>query len=622
MGQPSKKILAELILMATIAIGQAHADTSIKTTDSLKDRVPTASSSLKNKAASNKSNISNTVKKNNVLPSDRIKKGLGQKALGNQNNGMLNQAKELNGFQRLNPTDAIKQPGSSQPMRRGNVNSRGEMTQQTPHDGRIGGDTATSSSGFNNGSKTGSGHTVINPSIKGNVTPPPSSPMSQPATSGTNTNSHKARRFNGVGDNPDHFQLPNGDNAPANDRNGGAGVPNNRGGVDYPDGTSMNGAAASPTTVTNPDGSESQYAERFTTTDVATGNSRETFRLSNGQLIEDNGSIDRKADGSLVNRDTGEMVRVDPATGDTVVIGSNGVERSRSPSPLAQGSSIERIEPSGNHYGEGSDMRGGTRIHHGVGDTADTATLSNGEVIILKEGMIVASDGAVLNPMTGEVIKVDPVTGATSSSHEGYTPGASHGPDTKDPTDNTDSDDGDSGGDDGDSDSDDGDSDSDDGDSGDDSGGDSGGDSGDDDGGDDADSGKEGAAEYREGGNSYNRAPGAKIVDDFVGKKTGENKDVEATNPEPCGEGDNSGRVAQPGPENGSNCLPGNMGSGDGEEGPTAPRVEDNIPTTPTGTRGSSQVINPTGVEERFNETNNALDTLEAIEQTVNPDSR
>jgi hypothetical protein len=64
------------------------------------------------------------------------------------------------------------------------------------------------------------------------------------------------------------------------------------------------------------------------------------------------------------------------------------------------------------------------------------------------------------------------------------------------------------------------------------------------------------------------------------------------------------------------------MGSGDGEEGPTAPRVEDNIPTTPTGTRGSSQVINPTGVEERFNETNNALDTLEAIEQTVNPDSR
>lgn len=97
-------------------------------------------------------------------------------------------------------------------------------------------------------------------------------------------------------------------------------------------------------------------------------------------------------------------------------------------------------------------------------------------------------------------------------------------------------------------------------------------------------------------------------------------KQPESTKPEPCAEGDGSGRVAQPGPEGESNCVLGNLGSSDDEEN-SAPSVEDNLPvnTGMTAEDRRNMVINPTGIEERMDDRNHALETIEAIEGVVNP---
>jgi len=324
---------------------------------------------------------------------------------------------------------------------------------------------------------------------------------------------------------------------------------------------------------------------------------------------------------------------------------SGGIERVESGTPSAIGS-IERVEsgsssmPGGiervgsterNSYGipGGGDYRGGTRVNHGIHGNPDTATLSNGEEVLLNENIEVKGDGSLHDNTTGRNVRVDPKTGETVVTNPGdseisRTP-APNGNSGDEPQDGNNSKDSGSNQTESDNKSDVDSNDSDD----------SGTGNNDNDSGETDDGGTEtgegetetegGAAEYGEGSTAYNRAPGAKVIDDFVAKKTGEKNDVESVTPEPCGDDDGSGPVSEPTPGEVSNCLPGAIQGEEEEEQAQPPTVEEHLAsrTARSTDNPREQVVNPSGLDdERLEDYNPAMETLEAIGHGINPGNR
>jgi hypothetical protein len=449
------------------------------------------------------------------------------------------------------------------------------------------------------------------------------------------------------------YELPNGQQVPRFLVKGDSGKPDGEGGVTYesgrrvyvdPDtgetvGVEANGEersrdAAPPSVGTTGTGS---------TTESLDSNGTPSYQLGNGEHVpqtnEDGSPALLNADGSVTYTRVGEGGQIETVTFGATEDGMTVIERegemtfSFGPKERAQNGSgnIERIESSSNNYGGNGDMRGGTRINHGVGGAPDTASMGGGAIFELSPGDVVNANGSVTHGATGDTYSMNPAGQIVINRADGSTD-VKPGPNGATSTSNNDAGSGDdNSGDDNSGDDNSGDDNSGDDNSGDDNSGDdnSGDDnSGDDNSGDDADTGgdtdtggEEGTTEYREGGSNYNRAPGAKVINDFVGKKTGEKRDVESGTPAPCGEDDGSGRVAQPGPEGGTPCTP-SIGNSDEEESET-PSAEEQLTnrerSRQNGTVGQESVVNPGRFEDQMPDSNHALDTLDAIEQSVNP---
>ncbi|MGH1440732.1 MAG: hypothetical protein ACRBBR_11500 [Cellvibrionaceae bacterium] len=310
---------------------------------------------------------------------------------------------------------------------------------------------------------------------------------------------------------------------------------------------------------------------------------------------------------------------------------AGGIERVETGAPSAVGG-IERVESERSSYGVpgGGDYRGGTRVNHGIHGNPDTATLSNGEEVLLNENIEVKGDGSLHDNATGRNVRVDQKTGETvvtnpDGSEISRTPAPNGGSGNESQGGNDSNDSGSSKAEDNDNNSD-----ADSNDSGDNDTDNSGNESSEtDDGGTETGEAEteteEGTTEYGEGTGSYNKAPGAKVIDDFVATKTGEKNDVESATPEPCGDDDGSGRVAEPGLEEGPSCLPGTIQGEEEEEQARPPTVQEHLASRGTGSDDNprDQVIDPSGFDDQRSEDYNpAMETLEAIDHSVNPGNR
>jgi len=445
------------------------------------------------------------------------------------------------------------------------------------------------------------------------------------------------------------YELSNGQQVPATLGEGDAGTPDNEGGVTYESGRRIYADPNTGETVgTNPDGSErsrdpAPAGNTITGSDApatppnnggtvgATSDGVPSYKLSNGQHVpstnEDGSPAQVNPDGSVTYTRVGEDGQIEKSTmgvtedGMTVTVRDGEMVFRLAPGSQNDTGSVDHIESNPLTYGSGGDFRGGTRINHGVGGNPDTATMDNGGIFDLSKGDQVRADGSIVHGATGDVYSTDPETGETvitredgtedrkqppgqgSTNNNNNSSGKNDGSSNEDNSDNNEESGGDESGD---------------GDSGDEGSG------GDDTGGEESggdDTGEEGATEYREGGSNYNRAPGAKVVDDFVAKKTGQKRDVETGTPPPCGEDDGSGPVAEPGPEGEAPCAP-PIGNSEEEEGEAPPptaedyvRARDHRSTS----IGQESVVNPSRFEDNRPDNNQAQDTLNSIGDAVNP---
>lgn len=308
------------------------------------------------------------------------------------------------------------------------------------------------------------------------------------------------------------FVLGNGQTVPRTGPDGRPGTPNDHGGVDYGDGTSVNPSEGGRTVVTG--GSHGSYIAVEESTD---GNGNATFDLGNGTSVPATGAGGRghiSESGSGVEYEDGTYVTVDAKTGDTVIMrpdGSSEVMRGSNNRDAA--AEYVRVTSGGASTGSGSNR----------GSSSGNSSSNSG--------------------------------GKGKNNSNGKDTGSSGNKDNKNDKDN-------SGGDKGDKDSSD--------DKGDDGGGkDAGKDTKDDSSGKGAD--KNVGAE----GPSGNQPEGKKVVDSALARKTGEEQETEDNLPPGCGEsggrGGPPGGVAEPGIDE-RGCVPGGSrpgGSDDEEEQPS-----------------------------------------------------
>ncbi|MBC2607473.1 T-complex 10 C-terminal domain-containing protein [Pelagicoccus albus] len=429
---------------------------------------------------------------------------------------------------------------------------------------------------------------------------------------------------------------------------GGAGKPDGEGGVVYEDGTRVSVGPDGDTVVTRADGTQSSRAAPEQSgfgsigegTDMGgielskSSDGQSTYTLSNGQQVVRSGQGgEGRPDGTGgVIYEDGTTVHVAP-DGSTVTTRPDGSTTTMNPPPSFgvgfNGGSAPKLGTHENADGSVDDVyqlsnghevlargpdgtlgtvddKGGISYPDGtyvyVNEKGDTVGIRDGDEVLFRpsqSGSTVSVEGTSKKNPNEDSQGSGSSSGSSSSSSS----------DSKDDK-SKDEDSGSSSKDDDDS-----------GSSSDDSTDDSGDDAGDDSG----DSGEgetdgEGANEQSLGPGGYNQAGAKNTVDAFVARKTGEGREPESTRPggKGSGSGGAPGVVGQPGAGGeGEGSVP-DVGPNKGGEN-TGPVF---IDPTARGQRnlGPEAVIDPTGISDEIREERNeALDTLEDIENVTNP---
>ncbi len=438
-----------------------------------------------------------------------------------------------------------------------------------------------------------------------------------PATAGTGTTPD--------GKTTETFVMPNGNHVPR-EQGGGTGVPNDSGGVNYPDGSYTEYDSDSGETVFfNNQGSEIHRAgsqQAFPAQDDEGGS---IFVMTNGQTVprtgpdgqvgtpNENGGVDYD-DGNSINpsEDGRSIVRGSP-NGDYIAVESSTDGDGNATFDLGNGTSV----PANGPGGQGEVVAGGAAVEYSDG-TFVSVDAKTGETIFQYP------DGSS-EVMQGQNNRKDAENYVYQTS--GRSSGGSSSNDSgekKDTNENSNS--GGSGDNDSDDDKGSKDKDDEDDDSSDDSsdGGDD--DKGSKDDGKDSDDKDQGADKNLvAGGDAGNSPEGKTTVDDALARKTGDKKEPDSTAPPTCeeGRGGPPGGVAKPGAGQ-QNCVPAGLQPGEDDEDESEPAP---VLNPPIGNGFKSDDLRPDDlvgqpgmeIDGISNDGRTLDDKLEDIEGVVNP---
>ncbi len=460
-----------------------------------------------------------------------------------------------------------------------------------------------------------------------------------PATGDTvfsNPDGSEASRYTpateGMGTTPDGkatetFVMPNGNHVPR-EQGGGTGVPNDRGGVSYPDGSYTQYDSASGETVffdntgNEIDRSGSQQAFPSTTDDGGS-----VFVITNGQTVprtgpegqvgtpNANGGVDYEGGLSINPTGDGRTVVTGSPNGNYIAVESSTDASGNATFDLGNGTSVPANSPAG----DGRIVEGGAGVEYSDG-TFVSVDAKTGETVI-------QYPGGSSEVLYGEHNKKDAAnyvyttsgessSGSSSDNSSGTKKDSSDSSGSTGKKDTSSDDDKDSKSKDDDKDS---------------------SDKGSDDKGDDKGSKDDGkGSDDKEGadkniaadGDAGNAPAGKKTVDDALARKTGEKKQPDSTAPPGCDEGRGGppGGVAEPGAGR-QDCVPGSLqpkGEDDDDAEP-AP-----VLNAPIGNSFKRDAIKPedrvgqpgVGIDRNSNNGRTLDNKLQDIEGVVNPGDR